>query len=299
MLEETARESGADVIGVADIGRFHGLPPEKHPQSIFPEARSVIVLGRRITRGTLRGVEEGTNFLDYALYGYDWLDNRFVALTTRLVSEYLEDNGWEAVPLPNLPPEIPPMGVPVRPGQPAPNVMLDFDDAAVRAGVGEIGYPDVLVTPEFGPRQRIQMILTDAELEPSPILEDEVCTRDPELGDLCPLGALKGEREMVVCGKSMRIADVDYEKCAGCRNGAKPNMYHPAGRPDRLAAVCVRSYVDHLEKNGRLTKTFNNPFRKRKPWEIANETDWYRTMSDIDRYRTNERDSAAAWETRR
>jgi hypothetical protein len=43
----------------------------------------VVVLGRRITRGTLRGVEEGTQFSNYRLYGYDWLDNRFVASTTR------------------------------------------------------------------------------------------------------------------------------------------------------------------------------------------------------------------------
>ena len=66
---------------IAGIDRFDGLPPQHHPASIFPEARSVIVLGRRITRGTLRGVEEGTQFSNYRLYGYDWLDNRFVAMT--------------------------------------------------------------------------------------------------------------------------------------------------------------------------------------------------------------------------
>jgi epoxyqueuosine reductase len=276
-LKECAEQAGADIVGIANIERFDELPPEKHPRSIFPEAKSVIVLGRRITRGTLRGVEEGTNFTNYSLYGYDWLDNRFIALTTFTVSEFLEDNGWEAVPLPNLPPEVPPMGVKVKKEIPAPNVMLDFDDAAVRAGVGEIGYLGVLLTPQFGPRQRIQIILTDAEIEPDPILRDDICTRDSRLKDFCPLGAIEGEREVVILGKKMVVAEIDYKKCASCKNGAMPNRYHPAGKPDRLAAVCIRSYADYLEKNGRIKNRFKMPFRQRDAWTVVKEeVDLYR-----------------------
>lgn len=134
-----ARSCGADIAGIAPVERFDGLPGERHPASIFPETRSVVVVGKRIVRGALRGVEEGTQFDVYNQFGRDWLNNRTLALATFRISEFLEDSGWEAVPLPNLPPETPPMGVSVREGRPAPNVMLDFDDAAVRAGVGEIG----------------------------------------------------------------------------------------------------------------------------------------------------------------
>lgn len=275
-LEAFARKAGADVFGVANIERFDELPPERHPRTIFPETKSVIVLGRRITRGTLRGVEEGTNFNDYSLYGYDWLDNRFVAMTTFRVSEFLEDNGWEAVPLPNLPTEVPPMGVAVRENQPPPNIMLDFDAAAVRAGLGEIGYCGVLLTPEFGPRQRIQMILTDAQIEPSPVSEETFDLPADDYKDACPLGAFVGERELAVCGKRMTIADIDCGKCASCKNGAKPNRYHPAGKPDRLAAVCVRTCVDLLEKSGRLTNPFHSEFRKREPWTVKQEVDFYK-----------------------
>lgn len=59
MLKEFASQRGADLVGIANVGRFEELPTEKHPSSIFPEAKSVVVLGRRITRGTLRGMEEG------------------------------------------------------------------------------------------------------------------------------------------------------------------------------------------------------------------------------------------------
>ncbi len=275
-VKTKAAELGADVFGVADIERFDELPPEKHPRTIFPEARSVIVLGRRITRGTLRGVEEGTNFTDYLFYGCEWLDDRFVAMTTYRVAEFIEDAGWEAVPLPNLPPEVPPMGVAVRKNQPPPNIMLDFDDAAVRAGVGEIGYCGVLLTQGFGPRQRIQIILTDAEIEPSPILDEPIDPRSDESKGVCPLGAFIGEKELSICGKTMAVAEIDYRKCVECKNGAMPNRHHPDGKPDRLAAVCVRTCMDYLEKAGRLENKFSAQFRKRDPWTVKENVDFYK-----------------------
>ena len=61
-LKQHATESGADLVGIADIERFQGLAPQNDPRYIFPEVRSVVILGRRITRGTLRGIEEGTQF---------------------------------------------------------------------------------------------------------------------------------------------------------------------------------------------------------------------------------------------
>ncbi|KYH42317.1 MAG: (Fe-S)-binding protein, partial [Candidatus Bathyarchaeota archaeon B26-1] len=51
-FKEALYKAGADLIGIANIERFDELPLNKHPKSIFPETRSVVVLGRRITRGT-------------------------------------------------------------------------------------------------------------------------------------------------------------------------------------------------------------------------------------------------------
>ena len=275
-LKKYAKENGADLIGIAAIDRFDGLPAEKHPKTIFPETKSVIIIGRRITRGTLRGVEEGTNFGNYSMYGGGWLTEHFLAMTTFQVAEYLEDNGWEAVPLKDLPPEVPPMGVSVKKGLPPPNIMLDLNDAAVRAGVGEIGYCGILLTPAYGPRQRIQMLLTDADLEPTPILDKPVCPRSAECKGFCPLGALEGKKELIIAGKKMTIAAINYAKCGKCKNGAFANFSHPAGKPDRLAAVCVRSCVDYLEKSGRISSLFVAPFRKREAWTIKEDIDFYK-----------------------
>jgi len=274
LLKQHARASGADLVGVAGIGRFEGLDPQHNPRYIFPEARSVIVLGRRITRGTLRGVEEGTQFSNYNLYGYDWLDNRFVAMTTVRTAEFLEDRGWEAVSLLPLPAEVPPMGVPVRPNQPSPNVTVDLEDAAVRAGLGEIGYAGLFLSPQFGPRQRFQAILTDAPLDEDAIYDGVLCDRGRELhASLCPLGAIDTASETVleICGKRMKVATIDYAKCERCENGARPNLYYSGGKPDRLAAICARSCLAHLEEAGRLDNTFHTRFRIRKAWAVADK----------------------------
>ncbi|MBM3212024.1 hypothetical protein FJZ33_07385, partial [Candidatus Poribacteria bacterium] len=264
-LKSFASSRGADLVGIASIDRFSELPNERHPNTIFPEAKSVIVIGRRITRGTLRGVEEGTQFGNYNLFGYSWLNDRFIALTTYETVEFLENNGWESVPLPPLPVQTPPMGISVRDNQPPPNVMLDFEDAAIRAGLGEIGYCGIFLSPEFGPRQRFQIILTDAELEADPILSGLICDKDMACVKSCPLSAINPSKEieMNIYGKNMTIGEVDFTKCRECKNGARPNMYHPSGDPDRVAAVCVRSCIDYIEQSGKLTKAFHNPFRKR------------------------------------
>ena len=95
-LKEAARAAGADLVGIAPVDRFDELPAAHHPRSIFPEARSVIVLGKRIARGCLRGVEEGTQFQLYAQFAGNWVPDRFLALTTVTVATVLEDNRWEA-----------------------------------------------------------------------------------------------------------------------------------------------------------------------------------------------------------
>jgi epoxyqueuosine reductase len=265
-----AQDKRADLIGFAPIERFDDVPPEHHPASVFPECRTVVVVGKRITRGTLRGVEEGTQLDLYGQYGLSWLADRMLAITTIALATWLEDDRWEASPVQDLPPQTPPSGVRVKPDLPPPNVMIDVREAAVRAGVGEIGYCGEILTPQYGPRQRFQLILTDAPLEPTPLLEEPVCDLCRECMRSCPMGAWTegAERVVTVCGKEMTVAEIDFGQCRKCRNGARPNPHHPAGNPDRLAALCVRSCVAHLESAGRVENAFAEPFRKRPAWQI-------------------------------
>ncbi len=265
-----ATEKRADLLGIAPISRFDGVPAEHHPATIFPECRSVVVLAKRIPRGALRGVEEGTQMDLYGQFGQTWLRDRMLAMTTIAVAQWLEDNGWEAVPIQDLPVETPPSGVKVKPDLPPPNVMIDVKEAAVRAGLGQIGWCGELLTPEYGPRQRCQLILTDAELTPTPLSTAPVCDACGACASACPLGAISadGEQVLTIAGISMKVAAVDYSRCRACKNGAGPNPHHGAGKPDRLAALCTRTCVDHIERAGRVENTFAQPFRRRPAWQI-------------------------------
>ena len=53
---EFAKKDGVDLIGFADRSRFDGVDAQHNPFSIFPEAKTVIMIGKRICRGSLRGI---------------------------------------------------------------------------------------------------------------------------------------------------------------------------------------------------------------------------------------------------
>ena len=271
IIEDAVKREGIDLIGFAPKERFAGVKPEHNPFSIFPEGETVIMLGKRICRGSLRGVEEGTNFGDYALFGKNWLEDEFLSLACYNLTNVLEDNGYEAVPLFPNPSEIAPSGISVGDGRPAPNVFPDFTYAAVAAGVCEIAYSGLPFSEKFGSRQRFHMIITDAVLPATPIMTKSVCTKYKKCADACPLGAIsKTEtRTIEICGKKMEIAVVDYEKCKICKNGAIPNRFTDAGCPDRVAALCNRSCMCQLEEAGVLENKFENPFRTSAPWAIG------------------------------
>ena len=269
-VKAAARKEGADLIGIANIERFDGVPANHHPQSIFPETRSVIVVAKRITRGCIRGVEEGTQLGTYNRYAMNWVRDRVLSLITLTTASYLEDNGWEASPLPELPKQTPAMGIPVREGVPPPNVMVDFEDAAVRAGLGVIGLTGEFMSPEYGHLQRMQLILTDAELDPTPLCETSVCDQCGACVAACPLNAIDGESKtpVAICGKTFDVAAIDKDVCLLCKNGMWPNPYHDSGDPDRKAAACMRACMAHLEEQGALSKSFKSPFRKRPAWQV-------------------------------
>lgn len=269
-LKDYVKASGVDILGIASKERFAGLDARLNPFTIFPEGETVLLVGKRICRGSLRGVEEGTNFIDYGLFGSSWLEDEFLAIACYDLTRVLEDEGYEAVPIFPNPVEVPPQGVSVEEGKEAPNIHPDFNYAAVACGVAEIAYNDLIFTPEFGSRQRFHMVITDAVIEENPIITQPVCDRCMKCADACPLGAISKTEtsDVTVCGKTMKVAKIDYSLCAICKNGAMPNRLHPKGKPDRIAALCNRTCLAHLEADGRVSNRFVNPFLQRETWAL-------------------------------
>ena len=268
-VRDFATKIGIDLVGFASRDRFVGLPAEEDPFSIAPEAKSVIVIGKRITRGNLRGIEEGTNFDDYTKYGMEWLDKDYIAEGCYNLVRFIEDHGKEAVPLFPNPKEVSGFGIPVREGAPAPDVVPDFNYAATACGLGVVGLNGLFLTKRFGPRQRFQMIITEAEFESDELVTDTLCDQCGACRRACPLHAIGEETTMFsVCGLDVPVADINYSLCARCKNGAYPNYINDRAKPDRIPALCSRACMIHLEEKGLIENLFENKFRRHKTWAI-------------------------------
>ena len=229
-IRDYALSRGLDLFGVANIERFDGAPPRMHPAGIFPEARSVIVVGRRIIRGGWRGIEEGTYWPSYTYFDYHGLLNTlFIPLPLYETACFIEDFGYEAVPYyPGVPERQPPRE-PLRDGAPPPDVQLAIRIAGAAAGVGEIGWSKVFLTRKFGPRQRLAAIITDLELEPDPLLEpNSICKLCMSCAEGCP-GAIPHIKEgktveIRIEDKTYRWGDVDMGRCTLCYHGGDPRL---------------------------------------------------------------------------
>ena len=216
-VKACAIAAGADLCGIAGVDRFKDAPPETHPNSLFPEAKSVIVYASRILKGSYRGIQEGTDWSAYWVHGYGSGIYSALGDATAALIDLIEDHGHEAVLSPGghtLKDEAPPARQPLGPGRLPPCIMLHMRLAAALAGLGELGWSKVFLTPEFGPRQRFDILLTDAELEPDPLVREPICDRCLECVRHCPGHALGGRRQSIsVEDRTFAWGTVDCGKC--------------------------------------------------------------------------------------
>jgi len=216
-VKEVALQCGADKVSIGSMDRFEGAPKQFDPRYIMPRAKSIIGMAFRIHRGLLRGIEEGTYFAGYATMGYANINDVYAPIVCRELSNFLEDNGYEALPYINSSVRLGSgTGVPVEDGKPAPDVFMHFRIAGVICGLGEIGYSKMFLTEDFGPAQRLVFVLTEAELEPDPIVVNKLCDRCMACVRACPGRAISPDIEAgtTVAGHDISWGELDIDKCS-------------------------------------------------------------------------------------
>ncbi len=304
---QLAKKCDADIVGFAPASRF---AKDDAIFRVFPNTKTVIGLGFRILRGIFRGVEEGTTYYQYTTMGVENLEETVMPMALLRVSNLIETTGAIAVPQRRSPlilsdetatnPEVD--YTDVYRGVKAEN-QINFLDCAVKCGLGQESKIHSLLTPEYGPFIRYCFILTDMEIEPTPVQENTLCDNCGACIKACPGCAIdeNGETNSWRCAVYYNGANgsknpfmppdafpwYDQEKKMAIINGTAQfddeeakdildNIYfYPPAKHFYRTSICGRAcdracYI-HLEEKGLLTKKFNRPFRQKEDWKLSTE----------------------------
>ena len=170
------------MIGFSPVARFAAAPENHKPQDIMPDAESVIVLARAFLSGPMKN-KHWTSYTAVHDGNITRLDHDAYHL-----SRFVEENfGANALPVPAMTPYFHwDEAKQYAAGD------LSHKHAAVAAGLGVMGKNHLLITPQYGNRVNLVSIVTDLLIEPTALLEKELCPSSCSLCiDACPARALQ------------------------------------------------------------------------------------------------------------
>jgi epoxyqueuosine reductase len=207
-VKELARERGADLVGIAPGERFSHCPPEQHPARYLPPVRAVISLAIRVNRAGLKSILSNTSIYSYCIFGFKAINERLHQLAFEM-ARFLEDEGFEAYPVPANAPRDPR----------TLKAEISHRHAAVAAGLGQMGWGLSLLTPQFGAWQKLVSVITSAPLEPDSLYQGTLCRHCLQCVHICPVGAIS-EREsdgFCIDGRLYQHAHLERWRCRwGC-----------------------------------------------------------------------------------
>ncbi|MBR0326732.1 MAG: 4Fe-4S binding protein [Clostridia bacterium] len=302
IITELAFQNDVDVIGFAPASRFdEGDPIFK----LMPEAKTVIGLGFRVLRGIYRGIEEGSTYYQYTTMAVENMEETIMPMALLRVAVKLEENGYIALPqrrhqqiMAEAESTNPEVAYDAVYRNKTAEIQMNFADAAVKCGLGEMGLGGAVLNDEYGPMMRYCFILTDAELEATELAEAHLCDKCGKCIKACPGNAISADgkvdawrcavyyngangtknpfmppeafadfedRIKIISGE----AEIDPEKA---RKILDKIYFYPPAQHSYQCSICGRAcdmacYV-HLEEQGKLKKGFASPFRKREEWKF-------------------------------
>ena len=207
------KEQNADLVGFAPVERwdeYGEVPPGFRPKAIFPQARTVIVIGMSMP---LPVVETTPSALHQEIYTTTnrQLDDLAVELT-----RYLNRMGYASFPFTRD------TYTSMRALREQNLAAFGHVPAAKYAGLGTIGMSHCLLTPEFGPRVRFVSVFTEAEIPADPIQPKDLCIRCKQCAECCPKNAITPSEDRV-------IGDYDKTACLDMHEELVKRRCYPCG----------------------------------------------------------------------
>ncbi len=166
-VKKLAYDLGADMVGIAPVSRFDGQARMIHPKAHLPEAKSVICFGIHHPDASVEWCgEPNPNYpeafqigmipkLDTMCYRVaKMLEKEGFTTVAQPCSTYWRHRQYKDIPYEHA-------------------ASFSHMAAFVACGLGEYGYHGMVLSPEYGPRERIICIITSADLEPDPLYNGE------------------------------------------------------------------------------------------------------------------------------
>lgn len=214
-VKELAYQLGADLVGVANIERYEDAPIRMSPQGILPTAKSVVVCAVHHPDAAIELGGE-THPQEIGPYSIQYIMNDKLDVLSFKIARYLDDLGYKTVPIASS--NIwRYRGYKDMDATFAPDISHIY--SGVCAGLGELGWNGLCITPEYGARNRFISIITEAELTPTPLYNGEkLCDMCGECIRNCPTDAYRkecdGKKKIVVEGREYAFCNKNLWRCA-------------------------------------------------------------------------------------
>ena len=178
-VKEKAKSFGADIVGIADGRIMDEFPPDpknpRRPKDVTDyDGGRAIVLGKRLLSGPTRL----TRWNERHKYYNDEITLTMLEEAALETVLWLEEMGYPALIIP--PTHVDPW---LYYGKTAEHLspLLSASHAAVEAGLGTLGLNGQLLTPEYGPRLMVTIVLCSLDVEADKPMTQALCA-GPECG---------------------------------------------------------------------------------------------------------------------
>ena len=177
-IKEKALKLGADLVGIADLGKFDIENSKPIPENISKNFNCAISIAIALPKTIFEKIEKAPT-PEYAKV-YNTVNNKLDEIALYL-SKYIEKIGFKALPIPA-------------------SQIIDRENfrgaithkaVARLAGIGWQGKSLLIVSSEYGPRIRLATILTDLDIEADKPIENK-CGNCTNCKEVCPANAIKG-----------------------------------------------------------------------------------------------------------